>query len=134
MSDVLAMVDRLIDAGEARWARAGNAITVELGESGRRQRVTIQVRGQSVFFRSVVLSESEVTQSVRRWRELARQVWRRNATKELVCFTFDGSDRLIGQVVQPVATLDPEELVVYVDAVARECDEYEYRLSGEDEF
>ena len=61
-------------------------------------------------------------------------MWRRNAQKQLVCFTFDNSDRLIGQILQRIETFDAEELVLYVNTLARECDEYEYRLSGIDRF
>jgi hypothetical protein len=42
-------------------------------------------------------------------------------------------DHPIGVIEQPVATLDHEELVLYIETLARECDRFEYKLTGSDE-
>jgi len=35
-------------------------------------------------------------------------------------------------IAQPVATLDHQELKLYIDTVAKECDRFEYILTGSD--
>ena len=62
----------------------------------------------------------------------ASRAWRRNAMKELVTFAFDEDDRLIGVVEVPAGTLQDEELRVYIEVLAKECDRFEYALKGWD--
>jgi len=50
-----------------------------------------------------------------------------------VTFAFDHNDRLVGVVEQPAATLDHEEVRVYIETLARECDRFEYTLTGKTE-
>ena len=83
-------------------------------------------------FTSIVLGRRAVTKSHRRRRQVAVEAWRRNAGMQLVGFEFDKRDRLIGRISHPADRLDPEELELYVNALARECDAFEYVLSGED--
>ena len=52
--------------------------------------------------------------------------------KELVTFAFDQNDRLVGVVEVPAGTLQDEELRVYIEALAKECDRFEYALKGWD--
>ena len=70
----------------------------------------------------MVLPASEVTRNDEHWRRLAYRAWRRNASKALVTFAFDDEDRLIGLVEVSAATLDHEELDLYVETLAKECD------------
>jgi len=134
MHRVRELLQEVLSSTDLAWDVSGSTVTVRLGESGRSQRVTVAEEGNTLALRSLVLSGREVTRTSRRWHDLARQAWRRNTQKQLVCFTFDDQDQLIGQILQPADTLDPEELVLYLNTLARECDEYEYRLSGEDRF
>ncbi len=76
------------------------------------------------------MNASEVTRKQRLWRDIAYRAWRRNAMKELVTFAFDDNDRLIGVVEVPSGTLQDEELRVYIEALAKECDRFEYALKG----
>ena len=66
------------------------------------------------------------------WRHYAREAWRRNAATNLVTFTFDEKHGLIGLVRHPVATLDVEELSLYMAVLAAECDRFEFLLGGVD--
>ena len=66
------------------------------------------------------------------WRDIAYRAWRRNAMKELVTFAFDENDRLIGVIEVPAGTLQDEELRVYIETLAKECDRFEYALKGWD--
>jgi hypothetical protein len=84
-------------------------------------------------FLSVIAGREVVVRNQRRKRELARSVWRKNALNEIVTFAFDDLDRLIGVVEQPVATVDHEEVRGYIETLARECDRFEYALTGEDQ-
>ena len=112
------------------WLRHGSTIAVDLSQSGRSQQVLLQRQNDLYVFRSVVVGSEFVTRSDTTWRELAHRVWRKNALKELVTFAFDEMDRLIGFIEQPVATLDHEELKLYIEVVARESDRLEYILTG----
>ena len=78
------------------------------------------------------LPASDVTRNKDHWRRIAYRTWRRNASKPLVTFAFDDDDRLIGQIEVPAATLDHEELDLYIETLARECDRFEYVLTGAD--
>lgn len=134
MDRVRELLQEAQTSASLNWELSGSTVLVHLGDTGRHQRVAISRKGSNYVFRSLVLSHKEVTRRQRRWRELARQTWQRNAEKQLVCFTFDERDNLIGQILQPTGTLDREELVLYVNTLARECDEYEYHLSGGDQY
>ena len=65
---------------------------------------------------------------------MAKLAWRRNAEHQIVTFAFDQKDRLVGRIRHPAEHLDYEELKVYVLSLARECDRFEYLVSGADEF
>ncbi len=68
------------------------------------------------------------------WNELARLAWQRNAESDLVTFGFDNRNRLVGQIRHPAELLDLKELDLFIWALARECDRFEYQLSGKDLF
>ena len=125
-------VDNLIRANRLQWNRRGDIVEVELWRSGRRQRVQLDLVDGLYVFRSVVVGTAYVTRTKERWRKLAYRVWRKNSLKDLITFSFDTHDRLIGQIEQPASTLDENELEFYIQTVAEECDRFEYNLTGED--
>ncbi len=63
-------------------------------------------------------------------RILPTVLWRKDGIKELVTFAFDEKDRMVGLIEQPMATLDHEELQFHIEVVAKECDRFEYALTG----
>lgn len=65
---------------------------------------------------------------------IAERSWQRNRTTRLVGFHIDHRSRLIGSARVPRIGLTPQELATYIEAVARECDRYEYLLTGEDRY
>ena len=132
VDDILGMIDRLIKSG-AQWERSDGTIDVKLGRADRWQRVEVGRRGDICLLRSMVVGTTFVTRNNAHWRRLAYRAWRKNAEKELVAFGFDKRDRLVGIVEQPIATMAPEELRFYVEMLAKECDRFEYVLTGEDE-
>ena len=105
-----------------------------MGIGTRRQSVEIRIVDDDYELTSVVLPTSIVTAKQDKWRALARLAWQRNANTDVVTFTFDKRDRLVGRVRHPAATLDLEELSLYVRSLVRECDRFEYLLSGLDQF
>ena len=125
-------VDKLIRTDCLQWSWKGNDVEVELWRSGRRQRVQLDLADGRYVFRSVVVGPAYVTRTEASWRDLAYRVWRKNSLKDLITFSFDTHDRLIGQIEQPASTLDENELEFYIQTVAEECDRFEYNLTGED--
>ena len=132
MKMLTSQIDRLIASERLTWSRQDDMVVVVLSRSRRMQWVHLARRGGFYVFSSVVARRAFVTASDDRWRRLAYRVWRRNAMKDLITFAFDERDRLVGLIEQPVATLDENELRLYVELVARECDRFEYLLTGDD--
>ncbi len=125
-------IDMVIAADNLLWSRQGPVLDIELWEGGRRQKIHLSRIGTTYRFLSVVAGKAFVTKSARAWRDLARRAWRKNDLKEIVTFSFDRRDRLIGVIEQPADTLFKEELVLYIETLARECDRFEYQLTGQD--
>ncbi len=135
MGDADARLDAMLgELGERHpgWVVAGRWIDVPTQHEERRQRIRIQQVGEHWELTSIVLHAQVVTRTMRRWRELAVRAWLRNDATNIVTFTFDEKDRLIGIVRHPVAHLDLEELQLYVTVLAAECDRFEYLLGGID--
>ena len=131
-------IERLIRSIPRRrkqaWDVTGNGIRVEVRGGSRHQAIWIERLDDLYVFTSVVLGTRNVTKSIRHWRRLALLVWERNARHQLVTFGFDRKDRQIGQIQHQAEFLDPEELELYVNTLARECDRFEYLLTGKDAF
>ena len=120
-------------ADESGWEFDGKRLEMPVGAGGRRHRINLaRKRNGDYVLTCVVLGSATVTDSKAKWRELARLAWRRNAEQELVTFAFDDSHRLVGQVRHPADHLDFEEFELYVRTLARECDRFEYLLTGQD--
>jgi len=132
MKELIERVDRLIEAGEVAWERRNRSVQVQLWRGDRRHRVRFRRQDGMYVFYAIVVRADFVTRGVKKWNELARRVWRRNAVRQIVSFSFDEQDRLIGVIKQPAETLDDAELRFHIETLARECDRLEYVLTGED--
>jgi hypothetical protein len=132
MKDLFLRIDRLSQQRGRHWEREGDHIRVTLREAGRSQTIHVSRDDDRYVFRSVVLPASQVTRDDEHWRRIAYRTWRRNASKELVTFAFDSQDRLVGVMEVPASTLDRDELDLYIETLAKECDRFEYALTGED--
>ncbi len=132
MKELLERVDRLIETGEVAWERRGRTVQVQLSQGDRRHRVRFQRQDGMYVFYAIVVGADFVTRDLKKWNELAHRVWRRNAIRQIVSFSFDEQDRLIGVIKQPITTLDTVELRFHIETLARECDRLEYVLTGED--
>ena len=132
MKELLERVDRLIETGEVAWERRGRTVQVQLSQGDRRHRVRFQRQDGMYVFYAIVVGADFVTRDLKKWNELAHRVWRRNAIRQIVSFSFDEHDRVIGVIKQPITTLDAAELRFHIETLARECDRLEYVLTGED--
>lgn len=132
MQGLIARIERLSKRPDRGWTLVGDTIQVRLREGGRSQTVRVSQEQDRYVFRSVVLSLSAATRTRNGRRRIAYRAWRRNGSKPLVTFAFDEDDRLIGLIEVPAATLDHEELDLYIETLARECDRFEYVLTGGD--
>jgi hypothetical protein len=132
MKELLPRVDKVIRQHKKEWVRNGNIVTVGLERARRTQKVKLLREGDRYIFRSVVLSSAVVTRKLDRWRKIAYRTWQRNGSKELIIFAFSKNNTLIGSIEAPASTLDSQEIDLYIQTVAKECDRFEYALTGED--
>lgn len=121
-------------ARRSGWELRGNRVIVSVGAGQRRQEIRIVEKGDKYVFTSRVLRGAEIRRSPKKRRRVAQLAWERNAELQLVGFAFDDLDQLVGRIEHPARHLDPEELEIYVNALARECDQFEYQLTGEDRY
>ena len=132
MQELITRIEQLSKSPDRGWTLEGDTIQISLHEGGRSQTVHVSQEEDRYVFRSVVLSSAAATRTRNRRRRIAYRAWRRNGSKPLVTFAFDYQDRLIGLIEVPAATLDHEELDLYIETLARECDRFEYVLTGGD--
>ncbi|MCP5150370.1 MAG: DEAD/DEAH box helicase family protein [Chromatiales bacterium] len=125
-------LDALVAREGLPWKREGRTLEVALNVGARRQRVTFARNARGYVFRSSVLDDARQPRSPAERRALAFRTWCRNALKPIVTFAFDPDDRLVGVIEQPVETMDDTELRQHIETLARECDRYEYILTGGD--
>lgn len=126
---------RSIPAARRRdWELRGNRVIVIVGAGQRRQEIKIVEDGDKYVLTSRVLRGARIRRSPKWRRRVAQLSWERNAELQLVGFAFDDLDQLVGRIEHPAQHLDPEELEIYINALARECDQFEYQLTGEDRY
>ncbi len=131
MEPLLEKISKLINKKEYPWVLKGRSIIVELAQTGRKQRIKLIKQGATYVFSSVIINSSAIRGKNRR-RRLAYRAWRKNGIKDLVTFSFNDKGDLIGIIEQPAQTLDHEELSLYIETLAMECDRFEYILTGDD--
>jgi hypothetical protein len=98
-------------------------------DDGRRQVVHVEESKEGVLRLWSIAAQPAV---VRDLIDPHLQVWRRNRVTELVGFRLDRRGRIIGDVLPPSLGLTSKEWNLYVAAVARACDRFEYVLTGQD--
>ena len=105
---------------------------VDVVEDVRRQHIRIRIHideaGEYYHLTSIVARRSIVSAA----NDLPMQVWLRNRHASLVGFWIDDHDRLIGESWVPKAGLSDNEFQFYLRQVAKECDGFEYALTGTD--
>ncbi len=131
MNLLIERIDNSIRRNKLPWIRSGRSVLVELCENGRKQRIRLR-RNKDMYVFYSMIHKGSLIRGKRQRREIAYRVWRKNDIKDLVTFAFDDKDNLIGVIEQPALTLDHEELKLYIETLARECDRFEYILTGRD--
>jgi hypothetical protein len=120
------------------WRRLSREAGLRVVEVG----VEVVFRDQR---RQLLYVEEPSSDALRIWSLVARpsalnrlrtpriDAWRRNRLAELVGFTLDRHDRMIGEAWVPRAGLTKDEWALYVELVAEACDRFEYLITGRDE-
>jgi len=134
MDKLAQMVRMLSKKHKDSWTPHNKYVDVKLSLRKRHHRVYLKHVGKYYFLISVIMGSAAVTKSEQRWNELILMAWRRNADHEIVNFTFDKQNRLVGIIRHPANYLDPEELELYITTLTYECDRFEFLISGSDKF
>lgn len=129
---LMAGVTHLPDSGLTVCYRGGRA-EVELGGS-RSQTVFITRCGEGYALFSVVMGAKNVKDYREDVAAFAERLWCRNRQTDMVNFTFDDQNRLVGRIDHPTPTLDAAELHFCLSRLAVECDRMEFLLTGENRF
>lgn len=133
MDALIGIVDDLVVAGSQFKQRKGNYILVSVDRSGRTQRVHMTRKRNEYVLSSVVARISDVVGTSLNLTLLLKRIWTRNALKPLVNLNIDGRDRIVGSISIPVGKESQSSIAFYLENLARECDRFEYILTGTDE-
>lgn len=99
--------------------------------NGRKQKIKLSQNGKYYRLTSVILKPAEVEKlKDRKNEELLPLLWLRNRETNLVAFTLDKDNRLVGNIEQPYETADAQEVIYYLECLAWECDLLECLLRG----
>ena len=96
------------------------------------QQVGYQVEGGRVRLATTVMSPKEVRRTKLKAEEIAHLILRRNRATRMVAFGLGKSDAIEAWIVTPHATLQRDELLHYLIALAREGDRFEFLLGRHD--
>ena len=134
MESLLKTIDELIETERLRGRRDGNFVFIELNRIDRTQKVHLKRKNDTTYeFSSVVARIKDVTDPTTEERNaLLFRIWRRNALKPFVSLSIDNRDRVVGTVTCPVQSTHAEKIEFYLTTLARDCDRFEYILSGSD--
>jgi hypothetical protein len=115
------------------WCRGGR-MTVDgdqvlVGfDNERSHRVRVEETAETIEFRAVVATAGVARQV----EELELRLWRHNRNADLVSFSLDKRDRVVGHGWVPKAGLEAEEFQRVLRHVAAESDRLEFLLTGRD--
>jgi hypothetical protein len=120
-------------ARQTDLATHGDVIVVDLARAAERRRQKVHVDE---------ISDSELrlwSRVAPAWRAEALGdgdpdlwTWKMNHDADFVGFRMDERGRLIGEIHVPMAGLDAGEFEFLVRKIARICDRWEFKLTGED--
>lgn len=134
MEALLQIVDDLVTHDPDSYKRNGNYVRVGVDRFGRMQRIHLARKSNFYVLTSPVAHVEGVTgKDSRKRRKLQLRIWARNALKPLVCLRIDGRDRIIGQILVPVGQTSSSTIEFYLKNLARDCDRFEYVLTGLDQ-
>jgi hypothetical protein len=107
-----------------------NGGVVAIMGNRRKQMILTERQADRYVLTSVVIGRVRVENMGA--ETLLPRIWLRNRETNCVAFGLDKRGRLIGRIEQLVDTLDMAELAFYIQLLARECDQFEYALTGQD--
>ena len=129
------IVDQLISTGKLDAERKNLELFVQLTGSTRQQRIAMSVRHSVYEFTTVIANVTNVIGSTQKARrDLQFRIWRRNALKPVVALYIDDQDQIIGRITCTIESAHADEVSFYLATLARDCDRFEYILSGSDEY
>lgn len=133
MDDMKNHIEGLIRKKKLPWRLNGQEVIVDLLRRSRTQKVYIRRGGDMYVFHSLVTKRAYFNKKSKSFkRDVVFRSWRKNALSDLVSFSFNDKGQLVGTIEQPVGTVDHEEIEIYINSLARECDRFEYALMGDD--
>jgi len=109
------------------FRHVNHGVLVEFS-NGRKQHVMVSHQGEHYLLISVILKRGHVEKIGR--STILPFIWQRNRETNLVAFSLDKQGRLIGSIEQLTKTADVNELHMYLEHLAQECDQLQYLLSG----
>ncbi|MCY3627150.1 MAG: hypothetical protein OXG88_05865 [Gammaproteobacteria bacterium] len=135
MHALLRVIDDLIESDPDSYKRTGNNVRVTVDRFGRTQRILLARKNNFYVLTSpVAYVESIAGTDAAERRSLLAHIWSRNALKPLVILRIDGRDRVVGQVFVPIDQVSPTTIEFYLKNLARDCDRFEYILTGTDNY
>lgn len=129
MKPVLDEIRQAIANDELDWDIAGSSVLIRF-RTGRQQRVTLSLEGETYVLESVVLAKKDRPDDLSP-RDLIARAWRRNAHTEIVAFGLDRREKLVGRVRVSAKSIQSHART-YFELLAIECDRFEYVLTGAD--
>ena len=132
MKTLTQRLDELIETHALPWIRRGRRCEIRFSEEGRKQTVKLSKNDEIYVFTSIIARAKDIPTNRTKKLDLLYRAWRKNTLKELITFSLDRDDNLIGVIQQPAATMDDEELLMYLEVIAKEADRFEFKISGAD--
>ena len=131
---LLDAVDELIAQEKLDAERKNSSVSISLPAAGRKQKINLKCLDSVYEFSTVVAKVENVIGSHKKKtkRELQLQIWHRNALKPIVALHIDSEDQVIGRVTCTTTSMHTNEVGFYLQTLARDCDRFEYILSGLD--
>ena len=133
MESLVLEIDALIDAEIIQGTRDGKDVLIRLDRADRTQKIRISQSNDAYEFTSVVARVKDVAGRGNESRNaLLFRILCRNALKPIVFLYIDGRDRVVGKVTCPIDSTHSGEIEFYLTTLSRDCDRFEYVLSGLD--
>ena len=133
-SSLFECVRQLLDESELNGYLDDKYLTISIDKSIRNQKIELQVKNQTYKFKSKVARVIDIIESPDMdEKDLILRILQRNALRLIVNLYIDRDGWVIGEVVYPAAHTQIEEIHFYLVTLARDCDRFEYILSGEDQ-
>ena len=130
MNQLLNMIDELLDSGQLSGKRHKDVVKVILERTDTSQTIRL-TESEDTFQLSTTVAEVPIR---KKKDDLLFRIWRRNAINPVVTLSLSNTGQVVGEVICPKDSTQASELKFYIETLARDCDRFEYILSGADAF